>query len=138
MAKTLVTGGRDNHLRLWDVETGSLFQALPPRLLPNQAINEIHDLSFSPDGKTLAIVQDEFIDLRDMETETILCSMFFPKVNLAARILLAPNLSDGRFAFSPDGKTLVAGYSGHPSGILSFVDVERCSLPLTTEFVGLG
>ena len=136
--KTLVTGGRDNHLRLWDVETGSLLQALPPRRLPNQVINEIHDLSFSPDGKTLAIVQDEFIDLRDMETDTILCSMFFPKVNLAARTLLSPDLSNGRFAFSPDGKTLVAGYSGHPSGILSFVDVERCSLQLTTEFGRLG
>ena len=136
-SKKLVTGGRDNHLRLWDVETGNLLRALPPRLLPNQAINEIHDLSFSPDGKTLAIVQDEFIDLRDMETDTILCSMFFPKVTLAARTLLSPNLSNGRFAFSPDGKTLVAGYSGHPSGILSFVDVERCAL-LTTEFGRLG
>ncbi|MCG9132011.1 PQQ-binding-like beta-propeller repeat protein [Candidatus Poribacteria bacterium] len=124
--KTLVTGGRDNHLRLWDVETGSLVQASPPQLLPNQEINEIHDLLFSPDGKTLAIVQDEFIDLRDMETDTILCRVDFPKVDLAAGTLFSRDLSNGRFAFSPDGKNLVAGYSGHPSGILSIVDVGRC------------
>ena len=137
-SKKLVTGGRDNHLRLWDVETGSLSQTFSPRRLPNQPINEIHDLSFSPDGKTLAIVQDEFIDLRDMETDTILCSMFLPKVDLAARFLLSPDLSNGRFAFSLDGKTLVAGYSGHPSGILSFIDVERCALQPTAEFGLLG
>ena len=136
-SKKLVTGGRDNHLRLWDVETGSLLQALPPRLLPNQAINEIHDLSFSPDGKTLAIGQDEFIDLWDMETDTILCRGLFPKFNSRAGLLISPDISNGRFAFSPDGKTLAAGYSGHPSGILSFLDVERC-LYQQTEFFRLG
>ena len=115
--KTLVSGGRDNHLRLWDVETGHLLQSFPPQFLPNQTINEIHNISFSPDGKTLAIVQDEFIGLLDMETDTILCQIGFPQVNI----------SDRRVAFSPDGKTLVSGHSGHQTGILHLWDVEECS-----------
>ena len=110
----MVTGGGDNHLRLWDVETGHLLQSFPPQLFNNQAINKIHNLSFSPDGKTLAIVQDEFIDLRDMETDTIRCRIGFPKVGI----------SDRRVAFSPDGKTLVTGHFGHPQDILRFFDVE--------------
>lgn len=48
--KTLATGGKDNHIRLWDVATGKLRLAILAHSVPAG----VSRLAWFPDGRTLA------------------------------------------------------------------------------------
>ena len=52
-----------SHVKLWDAETGKVRQSL-------DSYSQSPYMSFSPSGKRLAIAQDDFLDIWDIETET--------------------------------------------------------------------
>ena len=90
--KTLASGGGDNVIHLWDVETGKINMTL---------IGHTHwvfSLAFSPDGKILASGSvDSDIRLWD------------PHTGEHKKTLTGHTAWVRSIAFSPDGKTLVSG-----------------------------
>ena len=90
--KTLASGGGDNVIHLWDIDTGEINRTL---------IGHTHwvfSLAFSPDGKTLASGGvDSVINLWDAHTGE-------HKKTLNGHTTWVRSI-----AFSPDGKTLVSG-----------------------------
>ena len=90
--KTLASGGGDNVIHLWDVETGKSKMTL---------IGHTHwvfSLAFSPDGKTLASGSvDSDIRLWD------------PHTGQHKKTLTGHSAWIRSIAFSPDGKTLASG-----------------------------
>src|SRR5262249_5308320 len=90
---TVVTSSNGPHLRLWDVHTGKLvrkFEGSPGAL---------HDVAFSPDGKTVGSSRflnlDNSIRLLEVATGRERCGW--------------NHVGAGCLAFSPDGKRLITG-----------------------------
>ena len=85
----LATTGLDKHIKLWDVQTGELFQTLP-----QEHNDPIHSLAFSSDNQTLASgSSDKTVKLWDVQTgnlgqsltghaETIVALNFAPQGNV--------------------------------------------------------
>ncbi|MCT7973012.1 NACHT and WD repeat domain-containing protein, partial [Laspinema olomoucense] len=90
--KTLASGGDDNTIKLWNVETWEEIYTLPGHQ------DSVWSIAFSPDGKTLASgSKDKTIKLWNVETwEEI-------------HTLPGHQNSVWSIAFSPDGKTLASG-----------------------------
>jgi RNA polymerase sigma factor (sigma-70 family) len=94
----LATGGRKGGIPIWDVKTGKLL-----RKLRTEEKNECTTAAFSPNGKILAALehdfskQEQFLSLWDVASGKEL-SRF--KGDIAFWSLV----------FSPDGKTLIAGW----------------------------
>ena len=93
--RTLVTGGRQGLLTVWDPATGK------PRATPTGETGLIRIVAFAPDGKTLvsAALQNQALAIWDTATWEVIRTV-------PAR--QRPVLS---LAFSPDGKTLAVGTS---------------------------
>jgi WD40 repeat protein len=87
---TLASGGADNTLRLWDVESGQELRQCP---LPKK--EPVIHLAFSPDGKDLAAVVEED-DLHVFEAAT------------GKHLHRLKHYWPSRVAYSPDGKTLAS------------------------------
>ena len=90
--KTLASGGNDDTVRLWDVQTGALKMALTGHL------SSISSIAFSPDGRTLASGSwDKTVKLWGAQTG-------------ALKLTLGGHSDEVRsVAFSPDAMTLVSG-----------------------------
>jgi WD40 repeat protein/serine/threonine protein kinase len=101
---TLVSGGEDHHLRLWDTAT---LQERDPQSARWQS-GAILALAFAPDGRTLAIAsEDHSIQLWDVALDR-------EKDILTPRTtLLGHSDAVTVVAFSPDGKTLATGSQDH-------------------------
>ncbi|WP_286824661.1 hypothetical protein, partial [Microcystis sp. LSC13-02] len=90
--KTLVSGSRDNTIKLWDVETGQEILTLKGH------DSNVWSVNFSPDGKTLVSGSgDNTIKLWNVET------------GQEIRTLKGHDSYVNSVNFSPDGKTLVSG-----------------------------
>lgn len=91
----LASGGNENTLHLWDVNTGQRIKIL--------AVDKWRidgkDLVFSPDGKTLAGTGPAQINLWDVNTGQLIRT-FQKTTGLPCMV--------EDLAFSPDGKTLVS------------------------------
>lgn len=118
--KIIATGGSGEQIMLWNTESRNLISSVP-------AIDNglIRNLAFSPDGRILAIAQNNSIHLWDIVTTSQLAILYSD----------APLID--HIAFSPDGKVLAA--SDNYRGI-SFWDVETIKfldfLPLSMDIVG--
>ncbi|MEC4892763.1 MAG: CHAT domain-containing protein [Oscillatoria sp. PMC 1051.18] len=107
--KIIASGGMDRFIRLWNLETGELWQRLEAHN-PETNLNSILCVVFSPDGKTLASSSNlEFnegtIKLWDVNTGKVQRSLNKSFFNL-------PAIRVSSVAFSPDGKYLASGHIG--------------------------
>jgi WD40 repeat protein len=88
----LASGGRDERLLLWDLQTGTVQAGLGHT-------NEIKALAFSPDGKTVVTAsQDETLRFWSVEGELA-----------ASLVITSTEQPISAVAFSPDGRYLVSG-----------------------------
>ncbi|MEU1792253.1 serine/threonine-protein kinase [Streptomyces sparsogenes] len=94
--KTLVTTGKDNMMRLWDVAGGRQKDSLV-----DETVAELRDVSFSPDGTTLAVGSGERVGLWDVADRH------------ERTRLVSGNENVGGLAFSSDGRYLATtSYDG--------------------------
>ena len=130
--KTLASGGQDNTVRIWDVETRAEIGTL--KGFSNSFIQFLR-VSFSPDGQTIAAIYpwvDYDVRFWDVETQTrtnrynsfehrvfdhtmwdVLWVVAAQADNIDT-ILMEHTAAIFGVAFSPDGKTIAASYdSGH-------------------------
>ncbi|MEU6097843.1 hypothetical protein [Streptomyces sp. NPDC047079] len=91
--RTLATGGNDGAVRLWDTRTGRIRKKLPGDDAHFAAV-------FAPDGRTMAVVGPDAVELRDTSTGRT-------RKRLAKQIIEA-----GPMAFSRDGHTLAISCGG--------------------------
>jgi WD40 repeat protein len=90
----LASGGRDNKVRLWEVESGREIKSLASHT------NWVYSVAFSPDGKLLASAsRDNTIKLWDVHSRQEIKSLARHTNSVLS------------VAFSRDGKTLVSGSS---------------------------
>ncbi len=116
-SKQLASGGADQKIRLWDVETGQLLKELDT----GNRISTSH-LYFSPSGDYLAASESNSpIKLWDLRT-----GQFIRELDFFAR----------SYAFAPDGVTLAISAEGLP---LSLVDIRTGKIiqTLPTQIVAL-
>ena len=108
--KTLVSGDAQSYLRMWETATGNSIRILSGMggeegsRLPFEHTGLIQDISFSPDGKTLASAgyYDRGTEVRLWETATGKHIRLLDSVEGEINSLNC-------IAFSPDGRTLAVG-----------------------------
>jgi len=92
--RMLASGGLNDSIRLWDLETGKVVHTL------HKHVNPIRSVAFSPDGSILASGSDDkTIKLWNLKTGKELST------------LEGHRHSVGSLAFSPDGRVLASGSS---------------------------
>jgi WD40 repeat protein len=126
--KTLVSGSFDHSIRIWDVATGRLLHVL------NGHSQFISTAVISPDGKSLASSSgDGTVRLWDISTGQQRSGFSFEsQINLANN---EPIWVTG-LAFSPDGKTLVAGQADGTIAVLdAATGTQQRSLAGHTDIV---
>lgn len=87
--KTIISGGEDNRIRIWDSHTGKETQNI------HKHGDGIDDIAFSPDGKRFVSIASGSLNIWDTESKQILIQ----KTDIFPRIYAV--------AFSPDG-TMIA------------------------------
>ncbi len=98
--KTFISVSFDSTIQLWDAHTLDHKQTLTFTHLSGRVSFVIMNISsFSPDGKTLAILNGKEVQLWDVQTGNL-------------KLTFAADRNFDCVAFSPDGTTLAAGSSG--------------------------
>ena len=105
--KTIVTGNQDGKVHFWDVSTAAL---------QNTFIGDkdgiIFNITYSPDGKTIAVVSsyNDRVLLRDAKTGKHKATLeHFGLIDTIFLLLQNREYDIGPIAYSPDGKTIVTG-----------------------------
>jgi RNA polymerase sigma factor (sigma-70 family) len=110
--KTLISGGHDYTLRLWDAATGKELR----RFLGHRGA--VRNLALSPDGSVLASTGDAW---RGQEPGRIF--IWDVGTGKERARLLGPEKQAACLAWSPDGKTLAAG--GEDGSVRLYVPAEE-------------
>ena len=105
--KTIVTGNRDGKVHFWDVSTAAL-----KNTFTGAKNGIIFNITYSPDGKTIAAVSsyNDQVLLRDVKTGKHKATL--AHVGLIDTIFLLLQNREyeiGSIAYSPDGNTIVTG-----------------------------
>ncbi len=105
--KTIVTGNQDGKVHFWDVSTASL-----KNTFTGDKNGIIFNITYSPDGKTIAVVSsyNDQVLLRDAKTGKHKATL--AHVGLIDTIFLLLQNREyeiGPIAYSPDGNTIVTG-----------------------------
>lgn len=109
--KTLASGLPEGTADLWDIATGKKLRMLPGFLRGGGQYVAVFFVAFSPDGTTLALGGwDGTIGLWDITTGKEFLHLATSNRSRAA--LVFSGGSTAALAFSPDGKTLAAGFKG--------------------------
>ncbi len=110
--KTIVSGGRDKTVRLWDARTGELLQTLTGHTAT------VWDVAFSPDGRIIASGSNaKTVRLWEVDTGEPLRTLATEQMTNVWSI-----------AFSPDGKTIA---SANVYSAIRLWDVKTGQLPRT-------
>ena len=105
--KTIVTGNQDGKVHFWDVSTAAL-----KNTFTGDKNGIIFNITYSPDGKTIAVVSsyNDQVLLRDAKTGKHKATL--AHVGLIDTIFLLLQNREyeiGSIAYSPDGNTIVTG-----------------------------
>ena len=106
-SKTIVTGNQDGMVHFWDVSTGAL-----KNTFTGDKNGIIFDITYSPDGKTIAVVSsyNDRVLLRDAKTGKHKATLaHFGLMDTIFLILQNREYDINSIAYSPDGKTIVTG-----------------------------
>jgi WD40 repeat protein len=118
----LATAYRGGNVLLWDASERTLLYKLKDNP------DDIHALAFSPDSRTLAVggLADDrtaALILRNVESPKEIRKLWDPTAVKDPKQVNNHEYGIGALAFSPDGKTLVAG--GEGSQTIRFWDLEK-------------
>ena len=91
--RLLITGGKDDMVKIWDVATQRLYATIQ---------GQAFEIKLAPDGKTVAFVGTQAIQIVDLNTFTVV-----------QKITPTNEGSFWSIAYSPDGKMLYAGGNGY-------------------------
>lgn len=115
--KSIVAGGTEGAASLWDLDSASLAMKFKS---PIDAPN-IADITFSPDGRTLAISTQGLTKFTaDITT--------LWDVTSGSQIKSFSGIIGGRLSFSPDGKLLLGQTGGFSGGALNLLDIQSGAL----------
>ncbi len=106
-SKTIVTGNRDGMVHFWDVSTAAL-----QNTFTGDKNGIIFNITYSPDGKTIAVVSsyNDRVLLRDAKTGKHKATLaHFGLMDTIFLILQNREYDINSIAYSPDGKTIVTG-----------------------------
>jgi serine/threonine protein kinase/WD40 repeat protein len=118
--KTLAVADSAGNVYVWNLSGGA------PAVLTGASMSAKQLLAFSPDGRTLAIVDDSDIQLWDVATRTV------------SGTLSGPDTSPEAAAFSPDGASLAVGDDSNVGLWNLATDQETTAFPATTAVSGLA
>jgi WD40 repeat protein len=105
--KTIVTGNQDGKVHFWDVSTAAL-----KNTFTGDKNGIIFNITYSPDGKTIAVVSsyNDRVLLRDAKTGKHKATLeHFGLIDIIFVLLQNREYDIGPIAYSPDGKTIVTG-----------------------------
>ena len=104
---TIVTGNQDGKVHFWDVSTAAL-----KTTFTGDKDGIIFNITYSPDGKTVAVVSsyNDRVLLRDAKTGKHKTTLkHFGLIDTIFLLLQNREYDIGPIAYSPDGKTIVTG-----------------------------
>lgn len=106
-SQTIVTGNQDGTVHFWDVSTAALQNSFT-----GDKNGIIFNITYSPDGKTIAVVSsyNDRVLLRDAKTGKHKATLeHFGLIDTIFLLLQNREYDIGPIAYSPDGKTIVTG-----------------------------
>ena len=106
-SQTIVTGNQDGMVHFWDVSTAALQNSFT-----GDKNGIIFNITYSPDGKTIAVVSsyNDRVLLRDAKTGKHKATLeHFGLIDTIFLLLQNREYDIGPIAYSPDGKTIVTG-----------------------------
>ena len=105
--KTIVTGNQDGKVHFWDASTAAL-----KNTFTGDKDGIIFNITYSPDGKTVAVVSsyNDRVLLRDAKTGKHKATLnHFGLIDTIFLLLQNREYDIGPIAYSPDGNTIVTG-----------------------------
>ncbi len=105
--KTIVTGNQDGKVHFWDASTAAL-----KNTFTGDEDGIIFNITYSPDGKTIAVVSsyNDRVLLRDAKTGKHKATLkHFGLIDTIFLLLQNREYDIGPIAYSPDGNTIVTG-----------------------------
>jgi WD40 repeat protein len=98
--KYLVTGGYDQIVKVWNIKTKDLERTIYRKAVYPEPQGEINDLTFSPDGKLLAVAKGYLLAVRDFAADNEILLLDGHKFGAVGSVLFT---SDSKYVISGGG-----------------------------------